>query len=105
MKKATKQKLEKAGLKVGTVTELLGLSPEDEKIVEIRLQLADLLTRRRTAKRLTQKVVSARMGTSQSRLAVAEQGGEGTSLDYLVRGLLVVGATPKDIAKAIERAV
>jgi predicted XRE-type DNA-binding protein len=104
MKKSTKTKLEKAGFKIGTVSELLGLSPEDEKIIEIRLQLADLLAKQRTAKRLTQQAVSERMGSSQSRFAVAERGAEGTSVDYLIRGLLVIGVSPKEIAKAIAQA-
>ena len=54
MKKEKKARLERAGWKVGTVRELLGLSKAEEALVELKLILSRGLRERRARRGLTQ---------------------------------------------------
>jgi len=45
--------------------------------------------------------VAKRLGSSQSRVAKMEAGDTSVSLDLLIRSLLALGATRRDIARAI----
>lgn len=103
MNARARKRLEDGGWKIGTVTELLGLSPEDEKIIEMRLNLAELLIATRRKNNLTQAQVAALLETSQSRIAFAEAGKENVSFELLIHGLLKMGVSPKAIGKSIER--
>jgi DNA-binding XRE family transcriptional regulator len=89
------------GWQVGTVTEFLGLSPEEEMFIELKLILSDRLKQLRENQNLTQKALAKRIESSQSRVAKMEAGDPSVSIDLLVRSLLSLGATPKDIAEAI----
>jgi DNA-binding XRE family transcriptional regulator len=103
MKLKTRKELEKHGWKIGTVSELLGLTKEDERIIEMRLELAELLATTRKKKRMTQAEVAAMLETSQSRIAFAEAGKPDVSFELLIRSLLKIGATPRSIGRAIEK--
>jgi hypothetical protein len=48
------KKLTGAGWEVGDATDFLGLSPEEQAYIELRLRLADGLKARRSRKKLTQ---------------------------------------------------
>jgi DNA-binding XRE family transcriptional regulator len=101
MSEAKRKRLEAAGWKVGTVDEFLELSPEESAMAEIKFVLARELYERRKKKRMSQSTLAKRVGTTQPRLALAENAHESISLDYMVRSLLSVGATRKDIAVAV----
>ncbi len=102
MKEAKKARLEKAGWKVGTAAEFLGLTREEEELVELRASLARALRHRREAAQLTQVECAKRLKSSQSRVAKMEAGEESVSLDLLIRSLLALGATRTDVALAIK---
>src|SRR5688572_10414601 len=102
MDKLKRDKQEAAGWKVGTVQELLGLSDAEALLVEIRVALAAAVRARRTRERVSQAELAERMGSSQPRVAHLEQG-EGT-LDLLVRALLAMGATPREIGRTLATA-
>ncbi len=89
------------GWQVGTTAEFLGLSPEEEMFIELKLILSDRLRQLRESQHLTQKAVAKRIESSQSRVAKMEAGDPSVSMDLLVRSLLSLGATPQDIAEAI----
>ena len=100
----TKQrKLEARGWRVGTAAEFLDLSPEEEALVETRLALSAALRRRRTAQHLSQSALAKRLRSSQSRVAKMEAADRTVSIDLLLRGLFALGATPRDVAKAIRQ--
>ena len=101
MRKAKKDRLEKKGWKVGTVQDFLGLSDEEVAYVELRLRLATSLRERRKKKRLSQTDLAKRINSSQSRVAKMEAGDPSVSLDLLIRALLALGASSKDLARAI----
>jgi transcriptional regulator with XRE-family HTH domain len=85
------------------VDEVLGLSKQESALVEVKLRLARRLRTLRTRRRLSQAAVAKLVRSSQSRVAKMETGDATVSVDLLVRSLLAIGASPKDIARAIGR--
>jgi hypothetical protein len=102
MKQAKRARLEATGWKVGTAAEFLGLSREEEELVELRVLLGRALKRRRKSARLTQVEAARRLGSSQSRVAKMEAAEETVSLDLLIRSLIMLGASRKDVARVIS---
>lgn len=102
MDKAKRKRLESAGWKVGTVREFLELSAEDEAYLELKLQLAKNLQKRRREQKLTQVDLARLLKSSQSRIAKMEAGDPTVSLDLLVRALLALGASPKTLLRGIS---
>jgi len=101
--KATKRKrLEAKDWKVGTVEEFLNLSPEEVAYIELKHALSNSLRERRSKEKLSQVEVAKLFKTSQSRVAKMEAGDPSVSIDLLVKSLLTLGASPKDLAKAIS---
>lgn len=101
MKKAKRARLEKAGWRVGTVRQFLGLSEEEEAFLELKLALARSLRDRREQKGLTQAQLAKLIESSQSRVAKMEAGDRTVSLDLLVRSLLAIGTTKRELARII----
>lgn len=107
MDKAKRKRLEARGWKIGSVSDFLGLTPEEAALIEMKLALARSLRQRRQ-KRMTQAQLAEKLQSSQPRVAKAEGGDSSVSMELLVRAMLATGATPKEIGKAIavaERAV
>ena len=94
--------LEADGWRIGTVQELLTLSGEEMAYIDIKVALAEALREKRGKKRLTQQALADLLGSSQPRVASIEKG-EGT-LDILVRALLALGTSPKEIARRFAAA-
>ncbi len=102
MNKQKKTRLERAGWKVGSVREFLGLSTAEEALVELRLALSRGLRERRAKRKLSQEQLAELIGSSQSRVAKMEAGDPSVSIDLLVRSLLTMGATQKELAQVIS---
>ena len=97
-----RQKIEAAGGRVVTVAEFLGLTPEEEAIVEIRVALSKSLKKMRQQEQLSQQKLAEKTNSSQSRVAKMEAADRSVSIDLLIKPLLSLGATREDIAKAIS---
>lgn len=104
MKKEKKQRLEAAGWKVGSAEEFLELSEEEAELVELKLGLAHAFKRLRTKRRLTQAQAARIIKSSQSRIAMLERGDSSVSIDLIMRGLIYLGSTRKQIGRMIESA-
>lgn len=100
MKEAKRRNLEGKGWRVGDAAKFLQLTPEEAAIVEIRAALSTQLKRRRAAT-MTQGQLAKKIGSSQPRIALAENGAKSVSLDLLMRALIATGATTHDIGRAI----
>ena len=74
MKKTKKKRLESAGWKIGSAGDFLGLTPEEDAFVALKLALAQSLKKRRRRKRLTQIELAKLLKSSQSRVAKMEAG-------------------------------
>lgn len=104
MKQAKRQRLERTGWKVGGTDEFLGLSDEEIAYIERKLALVDQLRAMRERKAITQTALAKLIGSSQSRVAKMESGDPSVSLDLLVKALLALGVTRRQIARAITSA-
>lgn len=102
MREIKRKKLVARGWKTGTAAEFLGLSKEEERLVELRVRLAEGLRQRRLQRRLTQADLAQALHSSQSRVAKMEAADPSVSLDLLVRSLLALGATNRDLSRLID---
>ncbi len=96
-----KERLEAHGWKVGSAEEFLGLTPEESAYIDLRIKLSDAVRRFRKARSLTQIQLADLLQSSQSRIAKAEAADESVSLDLLIRTLLALGASDRDLAQVI----
>lgn len=101
MKKTKKDRLEAAGWRVGDAAEFLELSREEAAFVELKLALATYLRDVRVRNSWTQTQVARRLGSSQSRIAKMEAADASVSLDLLVRSLLSLGASRREVGRVI----
>ncbi len=102
MKQAKRNRLEAAGWKISDAKDFLDLSDDEMAYVEMKLALSEMLRERRKLKRLSQMKLAALIDSSQSRVAKMESGDASVSIDLLVKSLLALGASNKDLAKAIS---
>ena len=101
MKQAKRQRLERKGWKVGDARDLLQLTDDEVTYIELKLALGDQLKTMREKKAITQVELAKLLSSSQSRVAKMESGDPSVSIDLLVKGLLALGATRKQIAGAM----
>lgn len=102
MDKRKQTKLAKRGWKVGTVAEFLDLSVEESAYIEMKLALSEKLKDRRIRKRLTQAQLAKAIQSSQSRVAKMEAGDPTVSIDLLVKSLLALGVSKKELGRTIS---
>jgi len=102
MDKRKRQRLESAGWMVGSTNEFLGLSDEEAALVEVKLGLANAVRKQRSRRRMTQAQLGRLLGSSQSRVAKMEAADPSVSIDLMVRSLLRMGASRKDVALYIS---
>jgi len=101
MESRKRKRLEAAGWRVGTVQEFLGLNEAESAYAETKLRLAKALAERRARRKLTQVNAAKMLKSSQSRVAKMEAADASVSADLLIRALFRLGATPREVAKAI----
>ena len=104
MDKARKDRLESAGWRVGDAADFLELTPEQSAFVELKLALARYVRELRGVHGWTQAQAARRLGSSQSRVAKMEAADPSVSIDLLVKALLALGASRRDVGRAISRA-
>ena len=105
MDKRKRKRLESAGWKVGNVSEFLGLTDEEATVVELKLGLATAVKEQRSRRSLMQEQLGRMLGSSQSRVAKMEAADPSVSIDLMVRSLLRMGATRKDVAAYIAKPI
>ncbi|MCI0419841.1 MAG: helix-turn-helix transcriptional regulator [Acidobacteria bacterium] len=101
MRKAKKDRLEAAGWKVGSTADFLRLSPDEVAFIEMKLALARNIRTRRLRRKLTQSQLAKLINSSQSRVAKMEAADASVSLDLVIRVLLVLGASRREVAHII----
>jgi len=65
----------------------------------MRVRLAERVRERRQARRITQKELAQRIGSTQPRVARLEQAD--ASIEMLIRALFALGADRKEIGKVV----
>ncbi len=102
MNKEKQKKLIKKGWKIGSAKDFLGLTDEEASYIELKLKLSTNLKKVRTERKLTQIELAKIIKSSQSRVAKLESGDPSVSLDLIIRSLLALGTSKKDIARTIS---
>jgi ribosome-binding protein aMBF1 (putative translation factor) len=103
MRQSKRKSLGNRGWTVGGAKDFLGLSPEEEAFIDLRLKLADGLKSRRQSKGVTQNQLAESLKSSQSRVAKMEAGDPTVSLDLLVKSLLALGTSNRELASIIAK--
>ena len=93
--------MEAKGWKIGAVKEFLALSNEEAADIESKIKLAAGLRERRRQKGLSQLDLAAKLQSSQSRVAKMEAGDPSVSLDLLIRSLISLGASERELSRII----
>jgi len=101
MRANKKKKLEAKGWRVGDASDFLDLTADEAAYIELKLELATGLRARRAEQGINQKQLAALIESSQSRVAKMEGGDPSVSLDLLIKTLLALGATRKELARLI----
>ncbi len=104
MNRETRRRLEARGWTVGTVTDFLKLTPEEERLVELRLALCHAVKERRKKEKIPQEELADRLNTSQSRIAKMESCDPHVSTDMMLNAYFALGASLKDASRVIAAA-
>lgn len=102
MRANKRAKLEAQGWKVGSTVEFLELTAEESAYIEMKLALSSSLKKQRLKKNMSQVELAKVVKSSQSRIAKMEAGDPSVSIDLLMKSLLALGASPKQLAKTIS---
>ena len=102
MREDKKRRLEAKGWKVGSAKEFLRLSDEESAYIDLKMRLADGLRDRRQQNRLSQVQLASMLRSSQSRIAKMETGDPSVSLDLLIRSLLALGISDRELSRIIS---
>ncbi len=102
MREEKKKRLEAKGWKIGSAKEFLQLSDEESTYIELKIRLAGSLRERRKQHRLSQVDLAGMLKSSQSRVAKMEAGDPSVSLDLLIRSLLALGTSSRELSRIIS---
>ncbi len=102
MDSKTKKKLEAKGWTVGDAADFLELSPEEAQFIDLKIALKNSLKAERVKQKVTQVELAKLIGSSQSRVAKMEAGDPSVTVDLLLKALLTLGVTNKQISKIIS---
>ncbi len=102
MDKKKRQQLEEKGFRVGSAADFLELTPEEEAYIDIRLDISNMVKSQRAKRGWTQEQLARAIGSSQSRIAKLEGGDPGISMDLMIKALLRLGTSKKQIGKLLE---
>ena len=102
MNSSRQARLRSKGWKFGTAAEFLGLTPEESAYIELKLALSDKLRAQRRSKHLTQAQLANMVSSSQSRIAKMEAGDPTVTVDLLIKSLLALGVSPREIGRTIS---
>ena len=97
-----RKRLKARGWKVGSAKDFLGLDDQEAAFIEMKLRLASSLRDLRRRRRLTQIDLARILRSSQSRIAKMETGDPSVSLDLLVRALLALGTSARQLSRMIS---
>jgi transcriptional regulator with XRE-family HTH domain len=100
MDKEKRKAIEEAGFRVTTVKEFLGLTEEENQLIELKVTLARRIRELRAKADLTQHQLASLLKSSQSRVAKIESADPSVSLELMARAFFVLGGKAANMVKA-----
>jgi len=94
-------KLQQRGWEIGNAADFLGLSQEESNYVDLKVSLSQYLQKKRLTRHMTQENLARLIHSSQSRVAKMEKSDSSVSIDLMIRSLLALGTSKKELAKAL----
>ena len=104
MDKKIERRLREAGWNIGDAADFLELTAEEVAFIEMKLAMSRSLRQEREKQEITQVALAKLLGSSQSRVAKMEAGDSSVTIDLLMRALLALGLTKKDLSKIVAKA-
>lgn len=101
MDKVKRAKLEAAVFTLTDTKDWIGLTIDENKIVEMRVALAAEMEKVRKGKGITQVQLAKKLGTRQSSVARMINTPDSSSIDNLMRALIVMGTPISRIAASL----
>ena len=101
MNQVNRRKLQRAGFKLGSVQDFLGLSNEEMALIDLKVHLVEILKSARKSNRITQQGLARLIASSQSRVAKMEAGASDVSLDLICRALFSLGISRQALGRMI----
>jgi len=101
MHASKRKKLEAAGYQVSDAADFLGLSPEEEALINMKVKLSKQLVELRKKGGFSQGAVAKMIGSSQSRVAKMEACDPSVSMDLMFKSAFALGADQTKIGKFI----
>lgn len=95
--------LESKGFRIGSASDFLGLTPEEEAYLDIREAISHWVKVKRKQAGWTQQQLAEAMGSDQSRIAKLEKGEPRISIDLMMRALLLLGITRKELGHYLAK--
>ena len=96
-----KSRLEAAGFRQTSVQELLGLTTEENELVETRLALARLIKQLRQEQNITQKALAERLASDQGNVSKAEKNDPAISIEWMLRAAYALGADRRQVGRML----
>ena len=97
------RKIKEKSWGAGSVAEFLDLSSEEMAYIDMRFKLAKSLREKRKKQRLSQAKLAKRIKSSQPRVAKIEAGDPSVSIDLMIRTLLALGASQKEVGRILSK--
>jgi predicted XRE-type DNA-binding protein len=91
MDKALQAALKKDGWNVGDAADLLGLSVEQQLILDLRVRTAKAIREERTRRKMSQKTLADKLHSTQPRVARIEAAAQDVAFDLMLRALYTLG--------------
>ena len=101
MHASKRKKLEAAGYRVGDAADILGLSPEEAALIDMKVKLSNQLVELRKKAGISQAMLARMIGSSQSRVAKMETCDPSVSLDLMFKSAFALGADQTRVGKFI----
>ena len=104
MRKSKQERLEKKGYRFSSTEEFLSLSDEELAVIDVKINLIQKLREVRRSAGVTQKQLAKLMKSSQSRVAMLENGASDVSLELICKALFILGVSRRELGKTISSA-
>src|SRR5690242_18561556 len=104
MNEQKRARLEAAGWTIGDAGDFLGLSEVERREIDLRIELARAIRRRRRMSGRGQADLGKAIGSTQPRIARVETAAEGVSLDQMFRAFFATGGELSELIPTIAGA-